>query len=340
VKKSLSVIIILVAFFIPKIHLATLVTSNGAGGGVWGAPATWLPSIPACGDTILIQSGDIVTIESLQDYSACPTPSVLYIDGTLEFPVNGPKLKFPDGSSIVINTGGLITSTSGTGGGSSNFISIGSSTVWKKADGDANGPLVFGTPPLPIKLISFEANINEDKVDIKWITAAELNNDYFTLERSVDGKVWEEILITAGAGNSNNVLEYFETDYKPLRGISYYRLKQTDFNGEFSYSNIVPVKYIKKNNGKINLFPSPLTAGTDLHIEFKDIIASELLVVLRDIKGREYYSKIVVNIEGGKLIGIPVDSSVPNGIYIVTASSENQLYSQKLIIKNQNLAIE
>ena len=67
--------------------------------------------------------------------------------------------------------------------------------------------------------------------------------------------------------------------------------------------------------------------------ELKDIIEKELLVVLRDMKGREFYSKVVIVIEEGGFIGLPIDQKIPSGIYLVTATSENQIYSQKLIIR-------
>jgi len=64
------------------------------------------------------------------------------------------------------------------------------------------------------------------------------------------------------------------------------------------------------------LFPSPVSVGETVNVEFKDIFESELLVVLRDIKGREFYSKMVINIEGGKLIGVPIEATIPTGVYL------------------------
>ena len=189
--------------------------------------------------------------------------------------------------------------------------------------------------PLPVELISFEANVDGDKVNLKWITASEINNDYFTVERSVDAKNWTEVLVVNGAGNSSDLQEYLDIDYDPIEGLSYYRLKQTDFDGIVEYYNIVPIRYKKNNKGKkaISLFPNPVSPGETVRLEFKNIFESELLVVLRNIKGREFYSKVVVNVEDGKLIGVPIDRNIPKGIYLVTASSENQMYSQRLIIK-------
>lgn len=316
-------------------HYATIVTAINPGGN-WGAPGTWDNGVPACGDTIFIPFGSIVSIVTHQDYSepGCTSPMFITIDGILDFPVNGPKLRLPCNSGVILNAGGQLTASGNGGGGSANFLEICGSVVWRKADGDQTGPLVLGTP-LPIELISFEANVNDDKVDLTWITASEINNDYFTIERSVDAKNWEEIITTSGAGNSNLLIEYFESDYEPVIGMSYYRLKQTDFNGAFSYSNIVPVRFEKNKNedGLINLFPNPVSVGGTVNIEFKNIFESELLVVLRNTKGEEFYSMVVVDIEDGKLIGVPIETNIPTGVYLITASSENQMYSQKLIIK-------
>jgi len=152
----------------------------------------------------------------------------IYIDGTLDFPNNGPKLKLPDNSYIQINSGGQITA-SGGGGGNSNNISIGGTTVWKASDGTQTGPLNFGAAPLPITLVSFEAVVKDNTVQLTWITSSEINNDFFTMERSFDAKNWEELLIVNGAGNSNQFLSYMETDFNPLEGISYYRFKTNRF---------------------------------------------------------------------------------------------------------------
>ena len=334
-KRLLYSIIFLLGFFISKSQYATVYTSNGTGGGAWGAPATWTPAgPPGCGDTIYIQAGDVVTIENQQDYSGCGSPMFVTIDGTLDFPANGPKLRLPCGSGVTINVGGLLSASGGGGGGNANFLEICGAVVWSKGDGPQPGYLVFGTP-LPIELLSFEANVNDNRVDIKWVTATEINNDFFTVERSVDAKTWEEVVVTAGAGNSNQVLEYFEVDYDPLTDISYYRLKQTDYNGAFSYSNIVPVKFVidMPGDGTISLYPSPASVGETVKVEFKNIFEAELLVVLRDIQGKEFYSKVVIDIEDGKLIGVPIETHIPSGVYLITATSENQMYSQKLIIK-------
>ena len=235
-------------------------------------------------------------------------------------------------SSGVPATNVVLNTLPGVGG--QNCNSCGSAGNGAGSDGD--GLIDNSSGPLPIELLGFMANLNQDKVDLKWITGSEINNDYFTIERSCDAKKWEEIMITDGAGNSDQIQEYFEVDYEPIGGLSYYRLKQTDFNGEFEYFNIVPIKYdpnISKEGGDLNLFPSPVRLGEIVNVEFENIYEEQLLVVLRNIRGQDFYSKIVINSEDGKLVGVPINQDLPSGIYLITATSENQIYSKKLIVK-------
>ena len=188
--------------------------------------------------------------------------------------------------------------------------------------------------PLPIELISFDAVVNDDLVDLTWLTASEINNDYFTVERSDDTKRWEEVLDVTGAGNSVQTIAYLEKDITPLKGISYYRLKQTDFDGEFSYSNIVAVNITADNVGigSISVFPNPTTTDKEINVKFRNITEQQMTIALRDVYGKVIYTKEVKNVENGKLIQIPLEGKASKGIYFVIASSENKVYSVKLIV--------
>ena len=109
--------------------------------------------------------------------------------------------------------------------------------------------------PLPVELISFNAKLNNNVVDLTWQTASEINNDYFTLEKSKDGINWLAFAEQPGAGNSNTTINYVDIDYTPFQGVSYYRLKQTDFNGVFEYSKTVS---INNNGSDISVYPNPV----------------------------------------------------------------------------------
>ena len=106
--------------------------------------------------------------------------------------------------------------------------------------------IIITVSPLPIELVEFTANPVNDFVELSWTTATEENNDYFTVERSKDADMFKELAKVDGAGNSSYTITYFELDTSPYRGVSYYRLKQTDFDGKYDYSDIVSVFFCKK----------------------------------------------------------------------------------------------
>ncbi|MFN5031167.1 MAG: T9SS type A sorting domain-containing protein [Flavobacteriia bacterium] len=107
--------------------------------------------------------------------------------------------------------------------------------------------------PLPIELISFEARKNNRDVNLTWQTASERNNDFFTVERSPNGIDWDVLELIDGAGSSTELLSYETYDNYPLKGISYYRLKQTDFDGKATYSAIKSIS----NTEDLMVLPNP-----------------------------------------------------------------------------------
>ena len=112
------------------------------------------------------------------------------------------------------------------------------------------------TTPLPIELVNFNAILNNRIVDLTWITASETNNDYFTIQRSKSALDWDDVSTVQGAGNSSATIMYHEVDYAPYLGLSFYRLKQTDFDGNFTYSE---VKSINLGVSELRVYPNPVT---------------------------------------------------------------------------------
>jgi Secretion system C-terminal sorting domain len=109
-----------------------------------------------------------------------------------------------------------------------------------------NASAIFGHSGmfvLPIELKSFDIKKDDSKVAVHWQTSSETNNDYFTIERSSDGSDFSSIGMVDGAGDSNTELSYSYTDTNPLSGINYYRIKQTDFDGKYSYTDIRSVRF-------------------------------------------------------------------------------------------------
>lgn len=127
------------------------------------------------------------------------------------------------------------------------------------------------TNPLPIELLDFTAEPTEAAVLLKWSTASELNNDFFTLQRSQDAEQWEEVVRIKGAGTTSERIDYQTMDGLPYAGVSYYRLKQTDFDGQFSYSPVHRVELSPSYHLKV--YPNPsngiftLSTGFELQPE-------------------------------------------------------------------------
>tara|TARA_B100000809_G_C15121778_1_gene524576 strand:- start:1170 stop:2813 length:1644 start_codon:yes stop_codon:yes gene_type:complete len=110
---------------------------------------------------------------------------------------------------------------------------------------------------LPIILLNCLVTVKDKIVQLDWQTASEINNDYFTIERSKNGLDWQELTRVNGAGNSSALLSYSTTDNKPYLGISYYRLKQTDFDGQFENSFVRSVQIEKSLNSSVEIYPNP-----------------------------------------------------------------------------------
>jgi hypothetical protein len=96
---------------------------------------------------------------------------------------------------------------------------------------------------LPVELISFTASPSGNQVVVEWVTATERNNKYFVVERSKDGQHFEPIGMVDGSGDAIGVTRYGFTDERPLEGVSYYRLQQTDLDGTTNFSEVVPVLF-------------------------------------------------------------------------------------------------
>jgi hypothetical protein len=128
-----------------------------------------------------------------------------------------------------------------------------------------NDPVCVTSLSLPIELLSFTATVKDPHIQLNWTTATEINNDYFIVERSVIGIDFTPISKVNGAGNSTQSLSYSAVDESPFYGISYYRLKQTDYNGKTSYSNIVAVKFKNMNNSILDIYPNPFSTETAIH---------------------------------------------------------------------------
>lgn len=196
-------------------------------------------------------------------------------------------------------------------------------------------PFSFGalttSNPLPIELMDFTAEKTDGKrVSIRWSTASERNNDYFTIERSKDGQRFEKIGEVKGAGNSTGLLNYTITDESPLQGTSYYRLKQTDFDGSFSYSRLAAVEF--DNHTQYQVYPNPVSLQRTSAFKIANIPeGAEVRVSVRTMQGEIIFTKQIEN-RSNEEIELNALRKLHAGVYFIDIVEGIQLYRQKLIV--------
>lgn len=173
------------------------------------------------------------------------------------------------------------------------------------------------TAILPITLLNFNGRKQNNGTNLlEWATSSEINNEFFSIERSKNAKQFYSIGEVNGTGNSNNIIHYNFIDEHPSSGTNYYRLKQTDFNGEFSYSKTIAISN-KGNNASI------FTSNNVLHINFNDDVTNSNLQII-DALGRVVYSE---EINSNTKINT---TNFTRGIYIVKVSATTGNTIQKV----------
>ena len=168
---------------------------------------------------------------------------------------------------------------------------------------------------LPIELLKFVLTCDQDVVNVSWITETEISNDFFTIERSHDGVNFERLTIIAGSGTSTSQKTYSWVDEDPLSGTSYYRLSQSDFNGN---TEIFEIQSVSCNeDDKFVIYPSPATDV--LNIKYDNSIKS---IKITDISG-----KLIIDVyQDFNAIDV---SELSNGIYFLKLFTSDRVLTKK-----------
>lgn len=187
------------------------------------------------------------------------------------------------------------------------------------------------------KINNLEANVDlsQNAVQLKWESTPETNANSFIIEKSTDKMAWEEVATVYGASHNSRTTDFFHLDYQPKENLSYYRLKSTSDENKEIFSNIVPVNYLKKEGATagVNLHPDFSEDYKIINIAFEEVLEKEILLVVRDKDGKEFYSKVIINIEDESMVAVPIENEIPKGEYLITGTSENQIYSQNIVFK-------
>jgi hypothetical protein len=180
---------------------------------------------------------------------------------------------------------------------------------------------------LPIELTYFQAIPSDKQVLLKWQTSTEVNNDYMEVERSTDSRSFRSIGRVDGAGNSDQLIDYQLTDPNPLSGISYYRLRQVDFDGSVNFSKIVTVQF--RADGTIpKVYPTLLQQSRLLTVDLQQRSSEPVLLELVNLNGQQVKR---YTLQGGAVHQIDTNG-IEKGTYILRSNEADGSWQARIMI--------
>jgi len=247
----------------------------------------------------------------------------LTVSGSGSLQVNG---NVAGGNNTQITTSGsgtiAVSGSISTGGGTSSISGPGGS-ITAGGGCSLNGGSCGGTV-LPIILISFDAKVSK-YIDLKWSTAAELNFDYFSLQRSNDGTAFNEIAQVKGHGTTNEMHTYSYEDTNPIIGRSYYRLVSVDFDNFQETFKVILVDY--QGEKRFHITPNP-SDGSTLGLSFNFANDTDAQVIIYDNIG-----SVVGTYHIAGAGSINVDSQLKSGVYLAKYTSASFTRTERFIVK-------
>ncbi len=185
---------------------------------------------------------------------------------------------------------------------------------------------VYSSNPLPVKLSYFNGKHENGKVVLDWVTETEINNDYFTIERAKDNLNYEAIGTVIGAGNSNTTKKYIKEDNGLQSGIYYYRLRQTDFDGQSKFIGEIVVRI----SDLADFVLAPNVTSADTKIEMFLSKPTYINITIIDVSGKVVFEEKKELPKGITSYAIP-SSDFSKGNYIVNIHTGDELKALKLI---------
>lgn len=187
-----------------------------------------------------------------------------------------------------------------------------------------------GGGSLPIVLTSFNSEVTDDNsVNLMWSVASQVNNDYFTIERSYDCYSWEVLENINGAGTNNTQMYYSISDDDPIIGTSYYRLSQTDFNGEFIFFQPISVDVKDDRTIGLNIMPNPAIDNIQIKLMYPDQGLINHNISIYNSKGDQVYKKFYI----GRLEDFNIDIKKFKPGYYIVKSRSDKLFGEGKFIK-------
>lgn len=211
-----------------------------------------------------------------------------------------------------------------------NFTLSGSTSNWVASGAGVSGNCSnVVCSALPVELMDFKGALGNDRINLIWKTASELNNSGFEIQKSKNGRDWQIIDFVEGQGTTTEFNEYQYEDLNPFSGINYYRLKQIDFDGAFEFSKVIAVEY-DNSERSINVFPNPSNGLINLQIDNPS--SQRMKIKISDNLGRKIWESELVEGESNWRKEIEI---IGNGIYFVTAQIGNEIFYERAVITNE-----
>ena len=191
--------------------------------------------------------------------------------------------------------------------------------------------------PLPVKLIGFTAKLVKGTTMLTWITASEINNSYFDIERSFDGHLFTKVGTLKAKGNSNSRADYAFVDATSLEvlknaNVLYYRLKQVDISGKSDYSNVLSVSQFENTIFEvIATVPNPFNDETE--ITYKTSNTSQVDIQITDAFGKLVKTETVTPVLGANNYKLQLDDLNASGLYFIKISQDGRSRVIKAIKK-------
>jgi hypothetical protein len=177
--------------------------------------------------------------------------------------------------------------------------------------------------PFPVELLSFSVQEQDGDALLYWTTASELNNDRFLITRSVDGLEYDIVGSQVGVGNSSTLIHYFFKDTDPLEGLSYYQLKQVDYDGTESLS--WPVPFVKGISREFKLFPNPTSQNINILLDGQyDIVEARIF----DLNGRVVEKMMF---QSAQILNFDIKSEP--GVYLIEIVSKEESKALFKVVK-------
>jgi len=269
-------------------------------------------------------AGGTVNAGNLEDGKAHDV-CISYTPGThiLKVTIDGvTKVSYDMGSTYNLETyfGNVALNQSWSAGkyGANNLQTVGPS------GGDLQGQIghQFCPGTLPVSLLQFKGELQNEQVLLNWSTATEINNSKFIIERTTDLSYWNEIGEVKGARNSTSINNYQFIDFSAPAGIVYYRLRQVDIDGQFTFSEVISINL---NKDQVTIAPNPF----EDHFIIYTNMSSPVAIQIQDVLGKVLYNENRSE-ERGEIV---IHPDLPPGTYFLTLQSDDWIEQKKIIRK-------